>query len=239
LRRNITTSSQQIYRVKMLKAFLRADIPLNKIGPFRELLEESGHRLCDRRFMNDLIPFVVKKQIQVKDEIRNKHVGVIFDETTHVCEAIAIVLRFISDLFTVEQRLVRIQLFAKSLTEEEVARVLSTSLGITSHYVVTTMRDRASVNNVAIRTMKIIYQISLDVGCFSHTLDLVGDHFKFPNLAEFVSTWLALFSKQIFYGRSKLAKLWLLIAILDGGGSGRSCNSCCYICRYQTTSDQE
>jgi len=55
------------------------------------------------------------------------------------------------------------------------------------------MRDRASVNNVAMRTMKIICQNSLDIGCFSHTLDLVGDHFKFPNLTEFVSTGLALF----------------------------------------------
>jgi len=65
--------------------------------------------------MNDLIPFVVKEeQTQVKDEIRNKHVGVIFDGTTHVCKALAIVLRFISDSFTVEQRLVRIQLLAKA-----------------------------------------------------------------------------------------------------------------------------
>ena len=34
----------------------------------------------------------------------------------------------------------------------------------------------------------------LDIGCFSHTLDLVGDHFKFPNLAEFLNSWLLLFS---------------------------------------------
>ena len=183
----------------MLKAFLRAGIPLNKIGPLRELLEESGYRLCDRRFIYDLTPFVVKEEeLQIKDEIRNKHVGVIFDGTTHTCEALAIVLRFMSDSFTIEQRLVRIQLLAKSLTGEEIARelihVLSTSIGITSQFVVATMRDCASVNNVAIRTMKIIYQNFLDIGCFSHTLNLVGDHFKFPNLTEFVSTWLALFS---------------------------------------------
>ena len=70
-------------------------------------------------------------------------------------------MRFISDSFNIEQRLVRIQLLAKSLTGEEIARelisVLSTFLGIPSQFVVGTMRDRASVNNVAIRTMKIIY----------------------------------------------------------------------------------
>jgi len=199
LRGETLPQDQQVYRVKVLKAFLRAGIPLNKITPLRELLEESGYRLCDRRFMYDLIPFVVKEEeMQIKDEIRNKHVGVIFDGTTHTCEALAIVLRFMSDSYTVEQRLVRIKLLAKSLTGEEVARelihVLSTSLGIDSQFVVATMRDRASVNNVAIRTMKIIYQNFLDIGCFSHTLDLVGNHFKFPNLTEFVGTWLALFS---------------------------------------------
>ena len=102
------------------------------------------------------------------------------------------------DSFTIEQRLVRIQLLAKSLTGEEIARelisVLSTSLGIASQFVVGTMRDHTSVNNVAIRTVKIIYQNFLDIGCFSHTLDLVGDHFKLPNLTEFVSTWVTLFS---------------------------------------------
>ena len=35
------------------------------------------------------------------------------------------------------------------------------------------MRDRASVNDVAIRTLKVVYPALLDVGCFSHTLDLV------------------------------------------------------------------
>ncbi len=35
------------------------------------------------------------------------------------------------------------------------------------------MRDRASVNNVAIQTVKIVYPCLLDVGCFSHTLDHV------------------------------------------------------------------
>ena len=131
--------TQQVFRVKVLKAFLRAGIPLNKIGPLRELLEESGgYRLCDKRFLYDLIPFVVKQEeAQVKEEIKNKHVGIIFDGTTHTCEVLAVVLRFISDSFTIEQRLVKIELLAKSLNGEEVTRelinVLSTTLGITSH----------------------------------------------------------------------------------------------------------
>ena len=67
--------------MKVLKAFLQAGIPLNKIGLFRELLEESGsYRLNERRFLHDLIPSVVKQEeARVKDKIINKHVGVIFN----------------------------------------------------------------------------------------------------------------------------------------------------------------
>ena len=178
---------------------MQAGIPLNKIGPLRELLEETSYRLCDRRFLYNLIPFVVKEEeAQIKDEIKNKHVGIIFDGTTHTCEALAVVLRFISDSFTIEQGWLGIQLLAKSLNGEKVTRelinILSTTLGITSHHVVAIMRDRASMNNVAICTLKILYPHLLDIGCFSHTLNLVGDHFKLPQFTEFLNSWLSLFS---------------------------------------------
>ena len=53
------------------------------------------------------------------------------------------------------------------------------------------MRDRASCNNVAVRFLKVIFPRLLDVGCFSHTLDLVGDKIRTPNLSDFM---LSLFS---------------------------------------------
>ena len=39
-----------------------------------------------------------------------------------------------------------------------------------SSYRVATMRDRASINDAAMRTLTIVYPYLLDVGCFSHTL---------------------------------------------------------------------
>ena len=47
------------------------------------------------------------------------------------------------------------------------------------------MRDRAAINNVAMRTLAVVYSKLLDVGCFSHTIDRVGQHFKTPILSEF------------------------------------------------------
>ena len=58
---------QRVYRVKVVKTFLRAAVPLNKIDTFRELLEENAFRLTDRRHMTDLVPFVLSQEV---DEIK-------------------------------------------------------------------------------------------------------------------------------------------------------------------------
>ena len=53
------------------------------------------------------------------------------------------------------------------------------------------MLDRAGCNGVAIR---IIYPHQFNVGCFSHTLDLVGSKFETPTLSTFIVWWISLFS---------------------------------------------
>ena len=69
-------------------------------------------------------------------------------------------------------------MLAKSLTGEELARelisVLSVAYSITSNSLLAAMRDGASVNNVAIQTLKIVYPLVIDIRCFSHTIDHVG-----------------------------------------------------------------
>ena len=51
-----------------------------------------------------------------------------------------------------------------------------------------------STNTVAMSTVKVLYPDIVDVGCFSHTLDHVGEHFRTPTLNEFVTNWLTLFA---------------------------------------------
>ena len=90
------------------------------------------------------------------------------------------------------------QLLAKSLTGEEVAReqlsVLSTEYGVVSSNLLAVMHDRAFVNSVTIPTLKVLYPNILDIGCFSHTIDHVGDNFDTPVLYDFGTTWVSLFS---------------------------------------------
>ena len=88
-----------------------AAIPLSKLDAFRDLLEENAVRLTDRRHMSDLIPFLhAQEQDDIKSEISERPLSVIFDGTTRLGEAMAIVVRFVDDSFTVQQRLVRLQL---------------------------------------------------------------------------------------------------------------------------------
>ena len=106
-----------------------------------------------------------------------------------------------------KQRAVRVMLLAKSLTSEEVAHqlivCLSTEYGIGSNLLQAAMRDHASVNSVvAMRTLSIVFPNILDIGCFSHTLDHVGEHFNTPALDAFMKVWISMFSRS---PKSKLA----------------------------------
>jgi hypothetical protein len=122
-----------------------------------------------------------------------------------------IVLQFVDDNWDIQQRVARLMLLAKSLTGEELARqlivCLSTELGMTANMILASMRDRASVNTAAMSTIKIVLPKILDIGCFSHTLDHVGDHMKTPVLDEFMKGWIGLFSRS---PKTKLA--WRFVA---------------------------
>jgi len=67
-------------------------------------------------------------------------------------------------------------------------------MGVPSHLLVAAMCHRASVNTVAMRTVSILYSQVMDVGCFSHTLNLVEEHMKTPILDDFIKSWASLFS---------------------------------------------
>ena len=81
------------------------------------------------------------------------------------------------------------------MTGEEIARELINSLSVqysvSSNLVVAMMHDRAACNGVAVRTLKIVFPSMVDVGCFSHTLDLVGDKFCTPHLDLFAVWWIS------------------------------------------------
>lgn len=190
---------QQVYRAKVVRVFLRSATPLNKLVHFRGLLEENALRLSDRRQMSDIVPFVAtQEQDLIKQEITGKHLSIAFDGTTRMGEAMAIVVRYVDSTWVVQQRLIRLKLLQKSMTGEEIAQVLIDTLSreysVPPDKVLSCTRDRASSNNVAVRFLRIVFTQLIDIGCFSHTLDLVGDKMSVPHLSDFMISWLSLFS---------------------------------------------
>ena len=115
--------AQKLYRVKVVTAFLKTEIPLSKIESLREILEKYAYRLSNARAMSDLVPFVHSQvQQNIKAELSEKYVSVIFDGTTRLGEAFAVVVRFVSDK-QLKQRLIKFQMLTKSMTGEEIGRV--------------------------------------------------------------------------------------------------------------------
>lgn len=164
--------------------FLKASIPLNKIDIFRDLLEENGQQLAGRS-LSDLIPFIRQEEVScIVSELDDKKVAVIFDGTTRLGEAMAIILRFLDENWEVQQHLVHLRHLS----------VLQIDYNISNNSLIGAMHDRASVNSVAMQTVKILYPCVLDIGCFSHTLDIVGDKFRIPHLVDFFSAWITMFA---------------------------------------------
>ena len=81
-------------------------------------------------------------------------ISVVFDGTTRLGEAMAVVVRYIDTSFNIQQCPIRLQLLAKSMAGEEIAReiiaTISTQYGIASNLVVAMMHDRAACNGVAL-----------------------------------------------------------------------------------------
>ena len=80
----------------MVSAFLKASVPLSKIDCFCQLLEEDAFSLASCQHLRELIPLIHKdEQDKIKEEICGKCISVIFDGTTHVAEAMVVVVRFV------------------------------------------------------------------------------------------------------------------------------------------------
>ena len=52
------------------------------------------------------------------------------------------------------------------------------------------------------QTIKVVYPDKIEVRCYSHTIDLLGDKFYIPNLDSFICLWVSLFA------RSPWPRLW-------------------------------
>ena len=190
----------RLFRLRVTQCFLEAGIPLEKVkGNLRDLLEEGGQRLTSSSHLRECIPVIhgmYRKNLA--KELEGHKLAIVFDGSTRLGEAFALVTRHVDEGFHIVQCLAALKCLQKSMCGDEVSGllvdVLMEELHVPRRSVVAAMRDGASVNTVALRNMQQMFPLIFDVTCFSHTLDRVGVHFKIPNAVEFVNSWVSLFA---------------------------------------------
>ena len=190
----------RLFRFDLVEAFLSAGIPLSKIDHLRSFLEKYGHRLTAHGHSSQMIPSIIEKEKKtLKTELSLVDgCSVISDGSTRLGEALAIVVRFVDEEWNVQQRLIRLQVLAKSLKANELPQCLTQSLAveysISPAVLLAVMKDGAAVNHAALEQVKFFFPQLLDIMCFSHTIDNVGKHFEFRVLDRFSQLWVSMFS---------------------------------------------
>ena len=106
----------RINRVMAVRSFMKAGVALEKVDCFRGFLEGNSYRLTGSQHLHELIPYIHHQEVtKVKNDINGKFVSVIFYGTTHVCEAMVIVSRFLFyDEWCIQQRVARLMLLSKA-----------------------------------------------------------------------------------------------------------------------------
>lgn len=124
--------------------------------------------------------------------------SVIFDGTTRVGEVLAVVVRYCTKDFSIEQRCIALTTAAKHMSGSElggmlirllVKRIGPSALDVT----IAGSRDSCATNGAAMRSLKLGALPSLvDIMCFSHTLHNCAKHMDLQGLEKWLSPWFQL-----------------------------------------------
>ena len=192
-----------VRRIETVLAFMKAGVPLKKVDHLRPLLEVNNSALTDSSHLRTYVPFILEEEDKMLQQELSSAcaISVIFDGSTHLGEALAIVARFVDQNWDIQQRLIRFHVLAQSLNGQQLAgeiiQCLSVAFRIPASKFVAAIRDGAAVNGAALRSVKeIMFPRVFDILCASHSLDNVGRHFNTPLLDNFGQWWVGLFARS-------------------------------------------
>lgn len=186
----------QVYRWRVVEACMHAGIPLKKIDRLRTLLERGGLALTSSAHMRSFVAKIEAFEWEtLKDEVRGQDVCLIYDGTSRLGECTAVLLRWCSPSFQLEQRLIALRSVAKHMNGDTLGPFLIDvlgSLGVRSSSVVCLSRDSCATNGKAELSIKPILPRCDSMLCVSHTLSHCAEHVDLPVLKEFSTPWLSL-----------------------------------------------
>lgn len=196
-----TDTDTHVFRVRVLQAFLASGTPLNRLRFFRPVLERDGLKLTDASHMAQYIPLVEEREYKLlKMELHSHFLGIAFDGTSRLGEAVNVVGRFCTDKFEIVHRLLRFLTTKLHMKGSEFAtmitRVVVLELGIDPALLVNIARDSVAVNGAVGAAARILLESPFSCAenqlCIAHTLNNVGGALSFDTLQEFMTPWLEL-----------------------------------------------
>jgi hypothetical protein len=111
-----------LYRYRLTQSFMYSGIEPSKIDHLRPLLTRAGEAATHS---SHLMPFVPKVEAdefaRILDELENQVVSALFDGETRVGEAVAMILRFCTADFKLQQLLVSFVTVAKHMDGQEMS----------------------------------------------------------------------------------------------------------------------
>ena len=185
-----------LYRYRVAEAFLSCP-PFERIDHFRPLLQRSGHALTGAQHLKLFIPQIQKVELELLNaELLEQYIGIAFDGTTRLGEAINVTGRWCTENFEIVMRLLDFTTLKAHVNNVQLAahitNVVMQQRRVPLTHVVNLARDSVSVNGAACRRMQTTFTSAADSLCFCHTLCHVGEHFELPTLKEFKTPWLEL-----------------------------------------------
>lgn len=169
----------RLCRFELVESLLTAGILISKAKIWGLFLKKWPLSDILSSFLNELIPLILKKEKDcVKSEVgTGDNFSVIFDGSTRLSEALAIVVRFIDNQWPLQPRLVKLDVLAKSMNAEELAKRLTQCLAvecmIRPDQLLASMRDGAALNEACLRQIRFFFPNMFNVTCFSHTIDWI------------------------------------------------------------------
>jgi len=191
----------QLFRVKFLKMLLVAGIPLNRIPPLRQFVEQYAFKLTSAPHLADYLPIIQRYfNTCLAAALNDQFVNLIFDGRASFDEAYAIVARWLDQDLNIHTKLVSIGLFAEFLNAPALGHVILKAMAAPifgNSRVVSATHDSASVNKAAVQFVKVMERHLIDLACLAHLCDLLGSKVLTPELDNFMKSYHLLFSHSI------------------------------------------
>ena len=131
-----STLQIRLFRFEIVACVIFGGIPLLKVDILRPLLEKYGHRLTYSTNLPEIISVVLEKEREklLRELEGVKKASVTFDGKARMGEALVAIVRFVQENFIPTQRLIQLEVLAKTSKGDELAQRLMSCLAVKHNY---------------------------------------------------------------------------------------------------------